>query len=82
MAGDLFAKEERVAERAEGVLAAEKDVVPRSEMEAILDGYKKLLRQSKKLMRISDRSEAELNRVAKALDEKNAVLEELSIKLS
>ena len=82
MAGDLFAKELRVAERAEGVLAVEKDLVPRSEMEAILDGYKKLLRQSKKLMRISDRSEAELNRVAKALDEKNAVLEELSIKLS
>ncbi len=82
MAGDLFAKEQRVAERAEDVLAAEKDSVPRAEMEAILDGYKKLLRQSKKLMRISDRSEAELNRVAKALDEKNAVLEELSIKLS
>ncbi len=82
MTGDLFAKELRVAERAEGVLAAEKDSVPRSEMEAILDGYKKLLRQSKKLMRISDRSEAELNRIAKALDEKNAVLEELSIKLS
>ncbi len=35
MAGDLFAKELRVAERAEGVLAVEKDVVPRSEIEAI-----------------------------------------------
>ena len=45
MAGDLFAKEQRVAERAEDVLAAEKDSVPRAEMEAILDGYKKLLRQ-------------------------------------
>lgn len=82
MSGDLFAKEASVAERAEGVLAAEKKDVPRAEMEALLDGYKKLLRQTKKLMRISDRSEAELNRVAKALDEKNAVLQELSVKLS
>jgi len=64
------------------VLAVDKDDVPRAELEAILDGYKKLLRQSKKLVRISDRSEAELNRVAKALDEKNAVLQELSVKLS
>ncbi len=82
MSGDLFAREVKVVERAEGVLAAVKDDVPRTEMEAILDGYKKLLRQSKKLVRISDRSEAELNRVAKALDEKNAVLQELSVKLS
>ena len=82
MSGDLFAKEASVAERAEGVLAAEKKDVPRAEMEALLEGYKKLLRQTKKLMRISDRSEAELNRVAKALDEKNAVLQELSVKLS
>ncbi len=82
MSGDLFSKEARIAERAEGVLAAENEDVPRAEMEAILDGYKKLLRQSKKLVRISDRSEAELSRVAKALDEKNAVLQELSVKLS
>ena len=82
MSGDLFSKEARIAERAEGVLAAENEDVPRAELEAILDGYKKLLRQSKKLVRISDRSEAELNRVAKALDEKNAVLQELSVKLS
>ena len=82
MSGDLFAKEMSVAERAEGVLAAEDGEVPREEMEAVLKGYKKLLRQTRKLMRISDRSEAELNRVAKALDEKNAVLQDLSVKLS
>ncbi len=82
MSGDLFAKEMSVAERADGVLAGEDGEVPREEMEAVLKGYKKLLRQTRKLMRISDRSEAELNRVAKALDEKNAVLQDLSVKLS
>ena len=82
MSGDLFAKEMSVAERAEGVLAAEDGEVPREEMEAVLKGYKKLLRQTRKLMRISDRSEAELTRIAKALDEKNAVLQDLSVKLS
>ena len=82
MVDDLFAKETKVTERAEGVLGSGAEQVARAEFEALLKGYKKLLQQTRKLLRISDRSEAELSRVAKALDEKNAVLEELSVKLS
>jgi len=82
MPGGLFAREEKVAERASGVLSEAGQSVRSDEMETLLKGYDKLLKQTKKLMRISDRSEAELNRIAKALDEKNAVLEALSGKLS
>ncbi len=82
MAEDLFSKELQIVERAQGVLAGGDASVPTAEMEALARGYEKLLRQSRKLMRISDRSEAELNRVAKALDEKNSVLAHLSEQLS
>lgn len=82
MVDDLFARETIVAERAEGVLANSDDTVPRAEMEAVLKGFRKLLRQTRKLVRISDHSEAELNKVARALDEKNRVLEALSGKLA
>ncbi len=82
MTGDLFGKEIKIVERAEGVLADGDEAVPAIEMAALVKAYQKLLRQSRKLMRISDRSEAELNRVAKALDEKNSVLAHLSEQLS
>ncbi len=82
MAEDLFAKELAVVERAKGVLSHAELEIPSAEFELVLDNYEKLLRQTRKLMRISDRSEAELNRVAKDLDEKNAVLKNLSEKLS
>lgn len=82
MSDDLFAKELAVVERARGALSTNEHDIPTDEFEGLLKGYEKLLRQTKKLMRISDRSEAELNRVAKALDEKNAALKELSTKLS
>lgn len=82
MSDDLFAKEFAVVERAKGALSGNDDDVSSSEFQNLLQGYEKLLRQTRKLMRISDRSEAELNRVAKALDEKNAALKLLSTKLS
>ncbi len=82
MSDDLFARELSTIERAKGLLARDYPEVPTDEYVAILKDYEKLLKQTKKLMRISDRSEAELNRVAKDLDEKNATLQGLSEKLS
>jgi len=59
-----------------------KSQAAREEFESLLGSYQKLFKQTKRLVRISDRSEAELNRVLKSLDEKNAMLEGLSQSLS
>ncbi len=48
----------------------------------LLKDYEKLFKSTKKLVRLSDRNEAELNATAKSLDEKSTMLEELSHKLS
>lgn len=82
MSDELFIKELFVIERAQGLLARNDPELPADEYVTLVKAYEKLVRQTKKLMRISDRNEAELNRVAKDLDEKNAVLQELSGKLS
>ena len=58
MSGGLFAREEKVAERATGALSEAGQTVRSEEMETLLKGYEKLLKQTKKLMRISDRSDA------------------------
>ncbi len=48
----------------------------------MLDGYEKLFKESRRLVRMSDRNEAQLSQVAKSLDEKTKVLEALSAQLS
>jgi len=54
----------------------------RDEFARLLKSYEKLFKQSKRLVRMSDRNEEQLNAVAKSLDEKTQVLEALSEKLS
>lgn len=48
----------------------------------LLKAYEKLIKTTKRLVRLSDKNEAELNRATHQLDEKNLMLEGLSRKLS
>lgn len=84
MSFKIFQKEEAQAEIAEAVLKT--DALPdgpgREAFENLHKAYRKLLRSTTKLVKLSDRNEAELNRVAQSLDEKNVMLEGLSEKLS
>ena len=83
MGFELFQKEQAALERArtlleEGVFAGEEE----QHFRALVGAYEKLFKSTRKLVRLSDRSEAELNTVAKALDEKSRMLKSLSEKLS
>ena len=84
MAFQLFRKEEAVIAEGNALLESGAIADPNSaqQFEALLKAYQKLHRSTQKLMRLSDRGEAELNALAKTLDEKNSMLEELSGKLS
>ncbi|MBF0381390.1 MAG: adenylate/guanylate cyclase domain-containing protein [Magnetococcales bacterium] len=70
--------------RAEAVLASDssdnKALV--DELKLLLKNYKKLFKSTKRMMRFSDRNEKSLKDVTSSLDEKNAMLEQLSSKLS
>lgn len=82
MVFDVFKKEQVTIEVAKALL--ESGRLPKSAVEdytTLLKAYEKLFKSSRRLVRISDRNEAELNTVAKSLDEKNAMLESLSGKL-
>ncbi|MGB1026831.1 MAG: adenylate/guanylate cyclase domain-containing protein, partial [Rhodospirillaceae bacterium] len=80
----IFKREEKIVADAEALLAS--DALPdgegRESFDALLKAYRKLLRTTSKLVKISDRNEAELNRVANTLDEKSTMLEGLSQNLS
>jgi len=80
----IFKKEEEAIEIARAFLEEEgiAEAKVAQQFENLLKAYEKLFRSLKKLVRLSDRSEAELNDAAKALDEKNRMLEGLSSKLS
>ncbi len=84
MSFDLFKKEEDAVVKARAFLdeggLTDKEAV--KQFEALLKSYERLFKSLKKLVHISDRSEAELNDSAKLLDEKNQMLEGLSGKLS
>ncbi len=84
MSFDLFNKEEAVIAEARAFLDDKgiKNKEASKQFETLLKSYEKLFKSLKKLVRLSDRSEAELNEAAKALDEKNKMLEGLSGKLS
>ncbi|MBL6958442.1 MAG: adenylate/guanylate cyclase domain-containing protein [Rhodospirillales bacterium] len=84
MAFEIFKKEVAVIEEAKALLEGGgiKDKETRGHFEKLLRDYEKLFKSTKKLVRLSDRSEAELNKLAGSLDEKNKTLEGLSTKLS
>lgn len=91
MADDLFAAEEAVIEAAEkrvddGRFSGADD---REAFDALLKSYKKLFRQTRRLVRISDRNEHELNLMAdkqrlaaEEIAQKHKELETLSTKLA
>lgn len=84
MSYELFKKEQAVIDAAHGVLTESQKTgtVPADAFETLLSNFEKQIKSSKRLVRVSDRNEAELNRIAKSLDEKNETLEALSRKLS
>ena len=84
MSFDLFKAETEIIENAQSVLddtRATKGTL-KDEFALLLKHYKKLFKDSRRLVRMSDRNEAQLSQVAKTLDEKSKVLEALSGKLS
>ncbi len=84
MADELFKHEQAIIDAAKALLAGEglHGKTAHLEYRALLKNCEKLVRDMRRLVRIGDRTEAELNRVAKRLDEKNGMLEALSAKLS
>jgi adenylate cyclase len=84
MAFELFQHEEDVIAAATELLENSKTTKAAAfeQFAILLKSYKKLHKDSKRLVRLSDRNEAQLNATAKTLDEKSRVLSELSDKLS
>ena len=74
----LFSREEDQISAAEAALSAMDfgGDEPHKEFSDLLGGYRKLLRQTRRLMRISDRNEAELNKLNKSLGEQAEELRE------
>ena len=84
MGFEIFKKEDKIITEGHALLdrggfADEESV---GQFAALLKDYEKLFKSTKRLVRLSDRNEAELNATAKTLDEKSNMLEELSRKLS
>jgi adenylate cyclase len=84
MSYDLFKTEQDILEAAQAKFEDPKLTKQdlQDEFATLIKGYQKLFRTSKRLVRMSDRNEAQLNEVAKTLDEKTQALEALSDKLS
>jgi len=84
MSYDLFQSETEIFEAAQAKFEDPKLTKEqlREEFALLLKGYQKLMRTSKRLVKLSDRNEAQLNETAKTLDEKTHVLQALSEKLS
>jgi len=84
MSFEIFDKETAVIDGAKKALkrGVFEDPAHAKRFEGLLKEYEKLFKTSKRLVRLSDRNEAELNKLAKSLDEKNSMLEGLSNKLS
>jgi class 3 adenylate cyclase len=84
MTYDLFSEEKAALDETKAFLKG----APRSaeettaQLKALLSAYEKLFKVTRRLVRMSDRSQAELNGLAKSLNEKNQMLEGLSSKLS
>jgi len=81
---DLFTDEEQVIATGEQLIAAGVFSSPddKQHYEKLLKGYQKLLRVTRRLMRLSDSNERQLNAAAGIIAQKNKELEALSTKLS
>lgn len=83
MSFDLFKREEKII--AEGRALLGTNALPndmQEHYEKLLRAYEKQFKATKRLVRLSDRNEAELNKMAHEMDQKNQMLEGLSKKLS
>jgi class 3 adenylate cyclase len=78
---DLFASEERVISTYERRLEESSDF-SKDELEFLLAEYKKLFKNTRRLVRMSDRREKELNTLNAQMKEKNNLLKVLSERLS
>lgn len=79
---DLFAAEERIIAEFNQKLEDTKDKLPKKEAEFLLNEYKKLFKDTRRLVRMSDRREKELNSLNAEMKNKNRLLKVLSERLS
>jgi class 3 adenylate cyclase len=84
MSFDVFQREEAVIAQGRALLAERAIVDPAAaaKYDELLKAYEKLARTTRRLIKLSDRNEEQLNHLAHTLNEKNATLEGLSDKLS
>ena len=84
MSYQLFDKEEKIIAKGQALLdnGDNPDSNGSGQYGELLKAYEKLFKSTKKLVRLSDRNEQELNNLAKSLDDKNQMLEGLSGKLA
>jgi class 3 adenylate cyclase len=84
MSFDVFQREEAVIAQGRALLAEHAIVDPAAaaKYDELLKAYEKLARTTRRLIKLSDRNEEQLNHLAHTLNEKNATLEGLSDKLS
>ena len=84
MSFELFRREEKVIAEATGFLegGGVADATAKEAFTGLLKAYEKLFKSTKRLVRLSDRNEEELNALARSLDEKSTMLEGLSEKLA
>lgn len=81
MSYELFDKEQKIIADAKERLENGKRF-SKTDYGFLAKEYEKLFKSTRRLVRVSDRNEAELNKVAKSLDEQNEMLESLSRRLS
>jgi adenylate cyclase len=81
---DLFAAEEGIIAAAEQLLADDGFGADgeRAHFQQLLKNYQKLFRTARRLMRLGDHNERQLNAAAAVIAQKNSELQALSIKLS
>ena len=84
MSFDLFEKEIRILERGKTLLETDgvSDEELAKEFHIFYKAYKKLFKTTQRLVKMSDRNEEKLNKLAQSLDEKSTMLEGLSSKLA
>jgi len=84
MSFDVFQREEAVILQARTLLAANAiaDAEAAAKYEELLKAYEKLARTTRRLIKLSDRNEEQLNELAHTLNQKNETLATLSDKLS
>ena len=79
MSNDLFATEKQILEQAEQHLQAED--LTQEAFSTLLKGYEKLLKRTRRLIKMSDRSEAEIRRLSDEQSLLNATLSDQNEKI-